>query len=534
MPLPPPTAVRRPARAAPPPDGRRRPATGLRLAGITALLGVLALAAPAQVGAAPLRYAEDQAPGILNPLFTTTMSEVRANELIFEGLYGDDRNLASAPVLATGITVADDRLSADVQLRQGVRWHDGRPFSAEDVAFTIRAMKDPGTLSTEAGRVAFISGVEVIDGQTLRLRFARPEPAPEEKLHFKILPAHAFSGTAVQRSDPFRAQPIGTGPYRFVRFNSDNSVTLAAHAENRKPPRIPEVTLREVADKNYQAKLLLYETLEALVRVLPRDLAILQNNRGVELHPYQTNAWWYLGFNLSRPTWADPRAREALALMVDRQALLAPVGTGDLLSGPFVRSSPYYNHEVSDWRPDPAKAAALLEAAGYRRDGASWTRNGQPLTLQITAPKGLESAQEVVINLQSQLQAQGVKVEVRFLDEASWKANIWRAKDFDLVVSQWSFDRNEDVREQLHSKGTRNFVGYKNPAADALLDKAQAATTPAEKKAALRELHGLVHNDVPMVFLWTLDSYAAMSVKVREVVVHPFSFFSWVRDWQIK
>ena len=184
--------------------------------------------------------------------------------------------------------------------------------------------------------------------------------------------------TAVQRSDPFRAQPIGTGPYRFVRFNSDNSVTLAAHAENRKPPRIPEVTLREVADKNYQAKLLLYETLEALVRVLPRDLAILQNNRGVELHPYQTNAWWYLGFNLSRPTWADPRAREALALMVDRQALLAPVGTGDLLSGPFVRSSPYYNHEVSDWRPDPAKAAALLEAAGYRRDGASWTRNGQP------------------------------------------------------------------------------------------------------------------------------------------------------------
>jgi peptide/nickel transport system substrate-binding protein len=499
---------------------------------LVAALAALLLCAPARGG--PFRYAEDQAPAIVNPLFTTSMSEARLNELLFEGLFTDDQNLATVPLLASGLELAEDHRSMTLRLRSGVVWHDGRPFVAEDVAFTIRAMKDEGTLSTEAGRVAWIDQVEVSDPQTLRISFKQVEHHPEEKLYFKILPAHKFSSTKVQRNDTFRNQPIGTGPYRLDKFNADASIGLSAHAANRKPALLSEVTLREVADKNYQAKLLLYETLEALVRVLPRDLALLQNNRAVELYPYQTNSWWYLGFNLSKSTFADPRVREALALMLDRKALLAPVGTGDLLTGPFVKSSPYYNHEVADRRPDASRASELLTQAGYTKDANRWTRKGQPLKLTVTAHKGLESAQEVVINLQSQLQSQGVEVEVRFLDEATWKSSIWRSKDFEVVVSQWSFDRNEDVREQLHSKGARNFVGYSNPAVDALLDKARDAADPQEKKSALREVHRLVHQDVGMVFLWSLDSYAALSVKIREVVVHPFYFFTWIRSWRSK
>ena len=88
--------------------------------------------------------------------------------------------------------------------------------------------------------------------------------------------------------------------------------------------------------KSYQAKLLLYESLESLVRVLPRDLAVLQNNRKVELYPYQTNSWWYLGFNLKRHPFDDARVRTALAELVDVDALLDPIGTGETLTGPFV------------------------------------------------------------------------------------------------------------------------------------------------------------------------------------------------------
>jgi peptide/nickel transport system substrate-binding protein len=496
-------------------------------------LPLVLLAAPAV--AANLRYAEDQAPASINPLFGSTMAEARINELVFDSLYADDAELATVPRLAESGELSPDRLQMTLRLREDVRWHDGAPFGADDVVFTIAAMKDPGTLSTEAGRVAFITRAERIDAHTVRLTFARPELRPEDKLQFKILPKHAFpGGPAVKRADPFRNRPIGTGPYAFAKLNDDNSVSLAANPDWRDSVGISQVTMREVSDKNYQAKLLMYESLEALVRVLPRDLAMLKANRKVELYPYQTNSWWYLGFNESRSQWADPQMRAALAALVDVDALLAPVGTGEVVTGPFVPSSPYYNHDVPRRANDPSEAARILQSKGYARGGSGWTKGGQPLSVTITAHQSLESAQEVAINLQSQLQSEGLQVSVQFLDDAEWKSRVWRERSFDLLLSQWTFDRNEDIREQFHSSGTRNFVNYKSPAVDALLDRARDAADPWARKAALREAHAAIAADTPMIFLWTLDNYAAISTRVRSAVIHPFYFFTFLPGWQMK
>ncbi len=499
---------------------------------LRSLLPLALLAAPAWAGG--LRYAEDQAPPIIHPAFGSTMAEARANELVFESLYTDDLELAATPALAESSLVNADRTGMTITLRSDATWHDGRPVTADDVVFTIRAMVDKGTASTEASRVAWISEAVATDARTLTLKFARPEARPEEKLFFKILPRHAFSGTALKRSDPFRTKPVGSGPYRVESFNQDNSVTFRRNTEWRNSVGIDEVTMREVADKNYQAKLILYESLEALVRVLPRDLAMLQNNRKVELYPYQTNSWWYIGFNEARAPFDKVGVRQGLSSMVDVGNLLAPVGTGDLLSGPFVKSSPYYNHDVRSPAHDPGSASALLTAAGWSMEGDHWTRDGRPVAFSLVAHQALESAQEVAVNLQSQLQTAGVKLNVEFLDDAAWKQRVWKDRDFDLVLSQWTFDRNEDIREQFHSLGTRNFVSYRNAEVDGLLDRARESVDPFARKAALRQVHAKIAADQPMVFLWTLDSYAAMSVRVKNVVIHPFYFFTFAPQWQVK
>lgn len=197
-------------------------------------------------------------------------------------------------------------------------------------------------------------------------------------------------------------------------------------------------------------------------------------------------------------------------------------------------SSPFYNHDLRPRPHDRAQGDALLREAGYTRSGDTWTRGGQPLTVRLSAHQALESAQEVVINLQSQWRAAGVNVEVDFLDEAAWKARVWRAHDYEVVLGQWSFDRNEDVRDQLHSAGTRNFGAYKNPEVDRLLDEARATRDPQHKKALLRQVHALVYQDTPMIFLWTLDNYSAVNARVRDVLIHPFGYFNFVSGWTMQ
>ncbi len=288
-----------------------------------------------------------------------------------------------------------------------------------------------------------------------------------------------------------------------------------------------------MADKNYQSKLLTYQSLEALVRVLPRELASLQADRNIELYPYQTNSWWYLGFNHKVETFQNSEIRAAIELLVDKEALLAPIGTGEVLTGPFVKSSPFYNHDVPHTQTDSARATELLQTAGYVHDGRTWTRGGQPLTLRLATLSNLEVAQDVVINLQSQLQNAGITIEPIFLTAPEWKQKVWRDRDFDMILSQWSFDRNEDIYEQFHSEGSRNFVSYANPEVDTLLDQATNSADPYEKRSLMKDAHAMIAGDDPMVFLWTLDSYAAMRTNVANVVVHPFYFFTWATDWSV-
>jgi peptide/nickel transport system substrate-binding protein len=492
------------------------------------------LPADASAATKPLRYAEDRAPAIINPIFATSMSEARMNELVFEGLFTDDQELRVQPQLAQRFVLAQDKLSMVIHLRQNVKWHDGRDFTSEDVQFTINTMRNEKTASTESGRVQWIKDVQVQGPHTLTITFKAEEFAPFERLQFKIIPAHMFRDSAVSRTHTFRNHPVGTGPMMFDHYNTDNSISLRKFPGHYRSTRLDNVVMREVSDKNYQAKLLAYGSIDALVRVMPRDLSVLQANRNVELYPYQTNSWWYLGYNMQRDFAKDPNVRAALELMVDRHALLKPIGTGELLSGPFVRSSPYYNHNVSTSRPNHSLATNLMKEAGYTMVSNKWTKDGEPLTVTVTTQRDLDAALEVIVNLQTQLFNQGVTVKTAFYDKAEWRAKVWGQNDFDIILSMWSFDRNEDIYEQFHSGGSRNFGNYHNPKVDSLLEMATSARDPQEKRGILQEAHTTIAADDPMIFLWTLDSYSALSTKVHNVVIHPFYFFTWADAWYLE
>jgi peptide/nickel transport system substrate-binding protein len=484
-----------------------------------------------------LRYAEDLAPRIVNPLFTTTMSEVRLNELVFDSLFRENYELKMVPSLVSEYRFKKGGTTMELTLKKGLKWQDGTPVTSRDVVFTIKAYQDKKTVSPNAREVGFIKDAQVISDQDVRLVFVKPEDNPERKLDFLILPAHKFGGkTAVQRNDPFKNKPVGTGPFKLTHYGDDNSITLEKNPLYSSPVQIPSIVMKEIPDKSQQANLLKYESLDLVVKVLPKDVAALEENRKVELYPYQTNSWWYIGFNFKNPVLADARVRKGIAASINIEELLKPIGTGDILSGPFVKSSPYYNHDadVKPVSPNPAQAQEAFKAAGYVRKGDYWEKGGKPLTLRLSINRSLDSAREVVLNLQTQLAKGGIKVEPIWENDASWKKKIWRDQDFDLVLAIWSFDAKEDIYDQFYSKGSKNFISYNNPQVDQLLTKGSQAIDPQQRKQIYRQVHRVLNQDLPYIFLWSLDSYSAISTRVENVTIHPFAYFSFIKDWVLK
>ncbi len=508
----------------------------LGAAALMVLLGAVAVASP---GAAedPFEYAEDELAFTLNPLHESSMAETRLNELLFESLWGPGYDGAPEPRLADAYEVSEDKKSITIFLRESIRWSDSTPFTAKDVVFTIRAYQHPKTASPDRSRLAFVKKAEDKGEFTVKVTFVDPEPNPLEKFYFKILPAHRFDGPAVERSNPFWYKPIGTGPYKLATQDI-GTWSLLPNKQALREPKIRTVKVREMPDKNQQVSSLGYGYIQAMVNVPAQYLAEVERSRNADLIPYQGKSWWYLGLNTKHPVLQNVAVRSALARAVNVDEALGLIGEGYRISGPFVPSSKFYNHAetVPLVGNDTLEAAELMKGAGFTDESGSWTnKKGEPLTLRLFYRSGMgESGQTVALNVQAQLRRFGVKAsDPVAMDKSVWNEKVFGAKEFDIVLDSWSFDENENIYDLFHSGGTQNFITYKSKDVDDLLAKAMAETDPTAKVAYMKEVHRLLAQDQPYVFLWTLRNYTALRREVESVFVQPFYYFTQFPDWRM-
>jgi peptide/nickel transport system substrate-binding protein len=485
----------------------------------------------------PFEYAEDELAFTLNPLHESSMAETRLNELLFEPLWGPAYDGAPEPRLADAYEVDEDRKGMTIFLRENVSWSDGRPFTSKDVVFTIRAYQNPKTASPDRSRLAFVKKVEEKGDFTVKVTFVDPETNPLEKFYFKILPAHKFTGPAVERSDPFWYKPIGTGPYKLATQDI-GTWSLLPNKDALREPKIRTVKVREMPDKNQQVSSLGYGYIQAMVNVPAQYLAEVERSRNADLIPYQGKSWWYLGMNGRHPVLEKVAVRSAISRAVNVNEALELIGEGYRISGPFVPSSKYYNHSetVPLISSDSAEAAALMEQAGFKNETGTWAdKKGRPLALRLFYRSGMgEAGQTVALNVQSQLRRFGIQAsDPVAMDKAVWNEKVFQAGEYDIVLDSWSFDQNENIYDLFHSKGTQNFISYKNKEVDDLLAKAVGETDPTAKVLYMREVHRLLAQDQPYVFLWTLRNYTALRREVESVFVQPFYYFSQFPDWRM-
>ncbi len=505
-----------------------------------ALLALVAGAVPSAHAQQTFRYPEDTRPTSLLPFFAEDMSSVRMVELIFDSLVVINKRGDVEGALATSWKVDPDNGGIRFVLREGVKWHDGSAFTADDVAFTINAAKDPKTVFNAKSKFSFIREATVEGQFAVHVAFDRQIPDPERRFLFKILPKAQFKGTALSHKDNFNRNPVGTGPYMVKKGGfSIRSVALEANPDYWNPPKVGEILMQHTPDKSAQVNLLQYSGgkagVQAVIFLPPKNIPLFENSDSVVLEPYHTVSWWYMAFNHSSGPLKDQAVREAISLALNREELLeAHLGRGDILSGPFTESSPFYNFQVEPRAQDIERANQLLDQAGYKLQGNVRKKGKNKLDLMFVMDKELASGQALFLGMQAQLQKIGVTVRPEYVDHARYRDQVFSRKKFDLTMNVWSFEEVEDVYPLFHSKGVMNFINYNNAEVDTLLDTAKATRDYKKYKEFMKKLHEVLAKDLPYDFLWSLDVYSGISRKVKGVFIQPYYYFTSFEEWELQ
>jgi len=509
-------------------------------------------AAPKQDGypdGGSLSYGEYGRAATLDPITSNDMISLRVSEIIFNGLVGINEKQEIVPELAERWEAADDGRTYTFYLRKDVKWHakegeEAKPFTADDVIFTYNVMMHPQTITPLRVRYEFIASATKLDDYAVQFTLKRPILNALAKFSFKIIPKHGPENREfLTREDAFVRKPIGTGPYMLKNITADGEVILVANNDYFKGrPHIDKFIARPFADQNIMGQALMFNAIDMIVLVNPRDIPQVQGDKRLVLQPYNALSYSFFGYNLKNPLLADSRVRRAITCGVDRQEMLDSFfnGQGTIISGPFAPGSWAYNLDVQPSPYSPQKAIQLLNEAGFVQgsDGIM-QKGGEKLsfTLKVPIEKESEAVKRVVLAFKNYLKKIGIEITPEFREWLSWKEDVFLKHDFDIVYASWVFDDSADISSLFHSAEIgpwrNNFGSYSNPDVDSLIVESKLTLDHEKRRTIYRKLHALLAEECPYTFLWTLTNYAGYHKKLRRVAIHPYKFFSFADQWYL-
>ena len=512
----------------------------------------VAFAEAASIGKLAMTYGETTRLDTLDPFTSPEAAGQRLSDLVFDSLIEMGPGEAYIPSLAKSWVIGDGGTTVTVNLREDVVWHEGpqrqggaAKFNANDVVTTLRLLTNSASEVPNRERFNVIKSVEKTGDYTVVIRFSRALTDPLRTLMFKILPAHILgSAPALLRSSEFSRHPIGTGPYSVVKVSGQGEVLLTANSKYfRGAPQIPHIVMKAYSDQNVMAQSLMFNSLDLVTYVSPRDLGEMMGDSKLNVVPYDALSFSFFAMNNARGVLLDKRVRQAISQAINRQEMIDAFfqGKGRLISGPFPPSSWAYNLDVKPLSFDPARARSLLTAAGLRyKDGRLISPTGQPVVLSFAVPLAGESEmiKRVVLAFQGYLETVGIKVELQFMDWLIWKKKVLGEHDYDVTIASWSFDDASNITSLFHSSSSKlwgnNFVQYKSTEVDSLLTEADVSNDFDMKRAIYHKIHAILAEDAPYTYLWTLQHHAAHNQRLTGVRVEPFAFFKYIRGWRME
>jgi peptide/nickel transport system substrate-binding protein len=462
---------------------------------------------PAGVASAQvLEVAIDQSPAGLDPHIITAFSSFMVvNRTIYEGLTAIDKDLKVGPGIAESWTAAPDGKAYSFKIRSGATFHNGAPVEAADVVASLKRVLSKEIASPLASRLAAVDSVTA-NGDQVELKLKEPAAPLLVSLATIAIVPRQFEAD----KDGLQKQPVGTGPFKFKEWQPNGFIQLAKHdgywqkglpkLDGVKFNIVPESATRQVGISSGQYAML--PNIDAATALQ------LKGKPGVRLAETLELAYTLVGLNTSKPPFDNPKVREAVNYAVNRDEIVAAAQFGAGVPGgplsPALKSWAVDVKEFPCYRPDPAKAQALLKEAGVPL----------PVTVTMTVlPR--QDIKDIAQVVQAQLNKAGFKVELKTPELGAFIQD-WRNSNFDMFASTnaGSPDPDDYFFRTFRTGGSTNVFKYSNPAVDALLDKGRAGMDPAARKADYDAVQKALACDGPIVHLTYGQLFTALRANV--------------------
>ena len=522
------------------------------LAGSLAGAGLLGLSRVARGQGAERRggtlvVAADTEPRNLNPAIVASNGVFFVASKVIEPLaemaYGGD---GLTPRLATAWEGSPDGRSVRFTLREGVTWHDGKPFTAADVAFSALQVWKP---LQNLGRVVFkdLEAVDTPDARTAILRFSAPTPFQLVRNALPaltaVVPKHLYEGTDIG-ANPANTKLVGTGPFRFVEHRPGEFYRLERNQNYWEPnrPLLDGIVFRVLPDRGAVATALEANEirLSAFSAVPLADLDRIGTVPGIKVIPGGYEGITYqltVEINHRRKELADPRVRKAVAHAIDRRFVVDTIFLGYAApsTGPIPRfDKQFYAADVAEPAFDPKRANALLDEAGYAR-GA----NGARFQLRLLPAPWFEQTRQFGDYLRQALRAVGIDALIVNNDAAAHTRAVYTERAFDLAVGSPVYRNDPAISTTILYQGGlppgvpfSNQYGYDSPAMNEIIGRAAVAIDPAERVRLYHDFQKRAAEDLPLIHVAEFTFTTVARDSVQNVANNPrWATSHWADTW---
>lgn len=436
------------------------------------------------------------------------------NILLFNGLTAHDGNNEIVPGLAKSWEFDESACTYTFHLEENVRWHDGEPFTADDVKFTIEAIMNPENGSENSPNYEDVEEITVIDPQSISFRLAAPNVAFLDYMTMAVLPKHLLAGKDMQESE-FFLHPVGTGPYKLESWDTGQAITLAKNeAYFKGVPEIDKIIFKIVPDDNARAMQMEAGELD-LALLTPKDARNFTDKEGYACYTMKTSDYRGILFNFQHEYWKRNRDLiPAICYAIDREAIVEAVllGQGIPAYGPLQRN-PYNNEEVEQYVYNPEKAKQILENAGCTmNDDGFYEREGEKVGFVISVGAGDQVRLDIAQAAAQQLREVGIDCSVEIPVRVDWGGQM-------AYLIGWGspFDADDHTYKVFGTDKGANYNGYSNELVDQYLIQARQSADPAVRTQAYDRFQEELAKDPPFAFICYVDADYVANSKIQGI-----------------